>query len=350
MLEKAKEFAELLDRNNFYEAKKMIHEDCIYRFRDQVIEGPDNIIGCYQGSYDSVFDQLDEIILESDVVEIPENRFQMNYLDVIKKNGDTHEHRCQQRIKFSDNQVVEIEHIDLEGETESLNKFFEKHGVVRKKARPSFIGNYKNFMTPDDNHYPGSDELLSIGSPVGKALGLERIGVHVETIPPGRRTSWPHAESDEEEFAYVIEGRPQVWVDGELYDLIPGDFVAFPAGTGISHTFINNSDKNAVLLVGGEATKKSNRCFYPLHPKRNETMSILWENPPRKNMGPHNGFPDTYGVDFDSLKTRPAKKSEAQFLSDLAYQSKGYWDILKNIWKNVVPPFRFQKKILKSGQ
>lgn len=213
---------------------------------------------------------------------------------MIKKDGDVHEHRCQQKIKFDENLVVEIEHIDLDGETESLNQFFEKHGVVRKKARPHFIGNYKNFMTADDNHYPGSDELLSIGSPVGKALGLERIGIHIETMPPGRRTSWPHAESDEEEFAYVIEGRPQVWVDGELYDLIPGDFVAFPAGTGISHTFVNNSDKTAILLVGGEATKKSNRCFYPLHPERNEEIrkkNFLWEDFPHRSIGPHNGMP-----------------------------------------------------------
>jgi uncharacterized cupin superfamily protein len=66
-------------------------------------------------------------------------------------------------------------------------------------------------------------------------------------LQSGRRTSWPHAESLEEEFAYVIEGHPQVWIDGHRHDLRPGDFVAFPAGTGITHTFLNNSDENALL-------------------------------------------------------------------------------------------------------
>ena len=76
--------------------------------------------------------------------------------------------------------------------------------------RPSFIGNYKDLQEPDNNRYQGSTELLSVGAPIGKKLGLKAIGIHIETLPPGRRTSWPHAESAEEEFAYVIEGKPCV--------------------------------------------------------------------------------------------------------------------------------------------
>jgi uncharacterized cupin superfamily protein len=162
-------------------------------------------------------------------------------------------------------------------------------------SKPEFIKNYKELMSEDNAHYPDSDELLSQGSPVGKALGLKKIGVHIETLAPGRRTSWPHAESDEEEFAYVIEGTPQAWVDGHVYDLQPGDFVAFPSGTGIAHTFINNSDQNVILLVGGEATKKENKIFYPLHPKRNEQIKEkgwYWEGHPQHELGPHDGLPD----------------------------------------------------------
>ncbi|MFA6238760.1 MAG: cupin domain-containing protein [Bacteriovorax sp.] len=166
-----------------------------------------------------------------------------------------------------------------------------------KKApnRPSFIGNYKDLMDEDNAAYPGSSELLSIGSPVGKLLGLQKIGIHIETIPPGRRTSWPHAESTEEEFAYVIKGHPHVWVDGHLHELSAGDFVAFPAGTGIAHTFINNSDEDCVLLVGGERTKEENKIFYPLNLERNLEMQqkgSFWENHPIHEMGSHDGIPD----------------------------------------------------------
>jgi len=167
-------------------------------------------------------------------------------------------------------------------------------------TRPTFIGNYRDLQDADDAHYEGSQELLSIGSPVGRALGLTRIGIHIETLPPGRRTSWPHAESDEEEFVYVLEGTPSVWVDGHLHLLREGDFVAFPAGTGIAHTIINNAAQTARLLVGGEANKATNRIVYPMNPERNELCrekGWLWEDAPPRERGPHDGLPDALRED-----------------------------------------------------
>ncbi|MGE4131912.1 MAG: cupin domain-containing protein [Bdellovibrionales bacterium] len=161
--------------------------------------------------------------------------------------------------------------------------------------RPDCIKHYSEIQEADDSHYPGSEELLSIGSPFGKAFGLTRIGIHHELLKPGRRTSWPHAESHEEEFVYVIEGHPEAWIDGHLYRLNPGDAVGFPSGTGISHTFINNSDADVRLLVVGERSKKENKVFYPLHPNRNEEVEkdgYFWADHPARDLGPHNGRPD----------------------------------------------------------
>lgn len=174
----------------------------------------------------------------------------------------------------------------------------------KKNNRPSFIGNYKDFKEEDNAHYPGSTELLTIGSPIGRILGLKKMGIHVETLPPGRRSSWPHAESEEEEFAYVIKGSPQVWINGNLHDLHDGDFVAFPAGTGITHTFINNTSEDVLLLVGGQSKIASNKVFYPKHPKRNQEMKdkgILWEDYPKHDYGLHNGLPNGVKDDFYKL-------------------------------------------------
>jgi hypothetical protein len=63
--------------------------------------------------------------------------------------------------------------------------------------------------------------------PLARKLGLGRIGIHHERLPPGRRTSYPHAESDEEEFVYVLEGHPEAWINGYLWKLEPGDSVGF---------------------------------------------------------------------------------------------------------------------------
>ena len=88
--------------------------------------------------------------------------------------------------------------------------------------RPDCIRHWRDVEGADDSTYPDSDELFSIGAPLARKLGLGRIGIHHERLPPGRRTSYPHAESDEEEFVYVLEGYPEAWINGHLWKLEPG--------------------------------------------------------------------------------------------------------------------------------
>lgn len=159
--------------------------------------------------------------------------------------------------------------------------------------KSDFIKNYKDIQEPDNVSYPGSDELLSIGSPFGKKFGFKRLGIHHELLLPGRRTSWPHAEKTEEEFIYVIEGTPDVWINGNLHRLKPGDGVGFLPGTGVSHTFINNTDADVRLLVVGDTSRKDNKIFYPLNPEREKQCEgYWWEDVPMQEMGKHNGLPN----------------------------------------------------------
>ena len=76
--------------------------------------------------------------------------------------------------------------------------------------------------------------------------------------------------------------------------MVPGDLAEFPAGTGISHTFINNGDRGAVLLVGGEASKAHSRFTYPLNPTRRTDLkaSEWWHDAPAQALGRHDGLPD----------------------------------------------------------
>ncbi len=159
--------------------------------------------------------------------------------------------------------------------------------------KSDLIKHYSEIQEPDNSHYPGDEELMSIGSAFGRAFGFKRLGIHHELLPPGRRTSWPHAEKTEEEFVYVIEGTPDVWIDGNLHRLKPGDGVGFVPGTGISHTVINNTQAEVRLLVVGDTNRKDNQVVYPLHPKRNEFIKeSFWTDVPKREMGPHDGLPD----------------------------------------------------------
>jgi len=161
-------------------------------------------------------------------------------------------------------------------------------------SRPPFIVSTRHL--PEYTHvYPQSDEAMGPVRSVGRAAGLIRIGINVQRLPPGTRSSWPHAESDEEEFVYVIEGEVDAWIDGELHRMLAGDLAAFPAGTGIAHCFINNSATDETLLVGGETAKPGNRIIYPLNPSRRTDLkaSDWWHDAPPRKLGLHDGVPDS---------------------------------------------------------
>jgi uncharacterized cupin superfamily protein len=148
---------------------------------------------------------------------------------------------------------------------------------------------------PEYTHvYPQSDERMGPVRSPGKAAGLVRVGINLQRLPPGTRSSWPHAESDEEEFVYVIEGEVDAWIDGILHRMVAGDLAAFPAGTGTSHCFINNAAAEALLLVGGEANKTQNRIVYPINPSRRMDLPerAWWHDAPARSLGPHDGLPD----------------------------------------------------------
>ena len=164
---------------------------------------------------------------------------------------------------------------------------------MQAKPRPPFIISASD-VAETRHTYPDSGEQLAPSRAIGKAAGLRRIGLHLERVLPGTRTSWPHAESHEEEFVFVLSGNIDAWIDGELHAMTTGDLAAFPAGTGISHTFLNNSDEDVLLLVGGQANDINNQIFYPMHPGRQKDMpwSHWWSDRPLRTLGEHAGLPE----------------------------------------------------------
>ena len=58
-------------------------------------------------------------------------------------------------------------------------------------------------------------------------------------------------------------------------------------------SIINNSDEDAVLIVGGERSRLVNQYWYPFHPKYNKEIGEgYWADHPMHKLGPHDGMPD----------------------------------------------------------
>ena len=158
-------------------------------------------------------------------------------------------------------------------------------------TRPDCVTHWRDIQGADDRHYPHSSELLAVDANFSAALGLTRLGIRHQVLAPGRRTSLPHAESNEEEFVYVLEGAPDLWLNGTLHRLAPGEGVGFPAGTGIAHSFLNNTPDTVVLMIVGEPAKADNKVIYPVNPEMQGLRTDWWDDAPQQTLGPHHGVP-----------------------------------------------------------
>jgi uncharacterized cupin superfamily protein/nucleoside-diphosphate-sugar epimerase len=159
-------------------------------------------------------------------------------------------------------------------------------------ARPAFVQHVSALPT-EAVTYTGDTEIIGTWTVLGEPLGLTRIGANLLRLAPGQRTSYPHAHSLEEELVYVLEGTPDLWIDGRLHRLAPGDVAGFPAGTGICHTVINNGSAEVVLLALGERGRAGDKVLYPLHPDVEPPGRERWTDAPRAaDRGDHDGRPD----------------------------------------------------------
>jgi uncharacterized cupin superfamily protein/nucleoside-diphosphate-sugar epimerase len=120
---------------------------------------------------------------------------------------------------------------------------------------------------PTSPDYVRLGESFPNGDEIGEAVGLTHLGISFVRLAPGQRSSLPHAHSQEDEYFHVIEGTPDLWQDGVLHRLSPGDAVGFPAGTGIAHTVVNQTDRPVLLFVVGERMRAGDQLRYPMNPE-----------------------------------------------------------------------------------
>jgi len=113
--------------------------------------------------------------------------------------------------------------------------------------------------------YPEAFALRMAGrskQPLGEVFGLAHFGVNLTTLAPGAVSALHHAHSRQDEFVYVLLGRPLLRTGDETTALAPGMCAGWRAGSGIAHQLFNPGPEDAVFLEVGDRTA-DDQVLYP---------------------------------------------------------------------------------------
>ena len=99
--------------------------------------------------------------------------------------------------------------------------------------------------------HPWNEKSEIVGTHMSGIAGHTRTGISLVRISPGKESFAYHLHHREEEWIYILSGRGVAKIDGEEYELAPGDFVAFPTPS-VAHNMRNPFQVELVYLMGGE--------------------------------------------------------------------------------------------------
>ena len=87
--------------------------------------------------------------------------------------------------------------------------------------------------------------------PLAKHGGGSQLGVNLIELPPGKVSCPFHHHLREEEHFYVLSGQVVLRSGDDRHPMAEGDYVCFPAGTGVAHAFENPHGEPCRLLAIG---------------------------------------------------------------------------------------------------
>lgn len=88
--------------------------------------------------------------------------------------------------------------------------------------------------------------------PLGEAFGLRSFGVNLTRLAPGAVSALRHAHSRQDEFVYVLSGRPTLVTDRGETPLAPDMCAGFASGSGEAHHLVNRTDADVLILEVGD--------------------------------------------------------------------------------------------------
>lgn len=97
---------------------------------------------------------------------------------------------------------------------------------------------------------------------VGRTLGSSRIGLIIQTVPPGNHSSRRHRHLFQEEILVVMAGTGLLHHGDEQHAVGPGEAFCYIAGDPEAHSFENTSTEPLVIWAFGNRFEHE-VCLYP---------------------------------------------------------------------------------------
>jgi uncharacterized cupin superfamily protein len=97
--------------------------------------------------------------------------------------------------------------------------------------------------------------------PLGDLFGLTNFGVNLTRLAPGAQSALRHAHTRQDEFVYILQGRPVLITDAGETPLEPGMCAGFKAGTGDAHHLVNRTPEDVVYLEVGDRTAQDEGTY-----------------------------------------------------------------------------------------
>lgn len=97
---------------------------------------------------------------------------------------------------------------------------------------------------------------------LGDFFGLKNFGVNLTRLAPLAVSALRHAHTRQDEFIYVLQGRPTLHTDEGRTLLSPGMCAGFRAGTGNGHRLVNETSDDVVYLEVGDRSP-GDEASYP---------------------------------------------------------------------------------------
>jgi uncharacterized cupin superfamily protein len=104
-----------------------------------------------------------------------------------------------------------------------------------------------NYPEPFASRMAGRDKR-----PLGDMFGLANFGVNLTRLAPGGSSALRHAHTKQDEFVYILEGRPTLVTNAGRTALKAGMCAGFKAGTGDAHHLVNDTEDDVVYLEIGD--------------------------------------------------------------------------------------------------